>query len=165
VIQTLDPGQSVTLASPLGHDYTLTYEGMSSSRGPNMVWQAVALMSLDRNGKRVGSMTTEKRLYETQRQGSGPMTEVGIHSTPFEDVYIILANAPDLLGGAYENNPAAQRATFEFQINPLVGWIWYGGLVLTVGSLIALWPSQGPLPETRQARVRPEAVPATVAAD
>ena len=126
-----------------------------------MVWQAVALMSLDRNGRRVGSMTTEKRMYETW---PAPMTEVGIHSTPFEDVYIILANADDLIAGAYENDPAAQRATLEFQINPLVGWIWYGGLVLTIGALIAMWPSQGPLPEVRQVTARPEAVPAAVGA-
>ncbi|GMR12474.1 MAG: heme lyase CcmF/NrfE family subunit [Gemmatimonadota bacterium] len=162
VIQTLEPGQSITLASPLGHDYTLTYEGLSSSRGRNMVWQAVALMSLDRDGRRVGSITTEKRMYETS---PSPMTEVGIHSTPFEDVYIILANAEDLIAGAYENDPSAQRATFEFQINLLVSWLWYGGLMLTFGSLIAIWPSQGPLPAEKQTAARPEAVPATVGAD
>ncbi len=162
VIQTLDPGQSITLSSPLGHDYTLTYEGLSSSRGQNMVWQAVALMSIDRNGRRVGSLMTEKRMYETS---PSPMTEVGIFSTPFEDVYVILANAEDLIAGAYENNPAAQRATFEFQINLLVGWIWYGGLMLTFGSLIAMWPSRGPLPEVRKAEARPEAVSAAVGAD
>ncbi|MEE8146153.1 MAG: heme lyase CcmF/NrfE family subunit [Longimicrobiales bacterium] len=162
VIQTLNPGQSITIASPLGHDYTLTYEGMSSSRGRNMIWQAVALMSLDRDGKRVGSITTEKRLYETW---SSPMTEVGIYSTPLEDVYVILANADDLVAGAYENDPRAQRATFEFKINPLVGWIWYGGLVLTIGALITMWPSRGPPPQPRQAVSRPEAAPAMVGAD
>lgn len=127
-----------------------------------MVWQAVALISIDRGGRRVGSLTTEKRLYETS---PSPMTEVGIFSTPFEDVYVILANAEDLIAGAYENDPAAQRATFEFQINLLVGWIWYGGLMLTFGSLIAMWPSRGPLPEVRKAEARPEAVSAAVGAD
>jgi len=27
------------------------------------------------------------------------------------------------------------------QINPLVGWIWYGGIIITIGSLISLWPA------------------------
>ena len=26
-------------------------------------------------------------------------------------------------------------------VKPLVGWIWYGGLVLVAGAVIALWPS------------------------
>jgi cytochrome c-type biogenesis protein CcmF len=66
--------------------------------------------------------------------------EVGIRSTPLEDLYIILADAEDL-EGMVANDPGAQRIITEIQINPLVGWIWYGGIVLTIGSLIALWPA------------------------
>jgi cytochrome c-type biogenesis protein CcmF len=67
-------------------------------------------------------------------------TEVGIRSTPLEDLYIILADAEDL-EGIIANDPGAQRIVAEIQVNPLVGWIWYGGIILTIGSLIALWPA------------------------
>ena len=66
--------------------------------------------------------------------------EVGIRSTFLEDLYIILADAEDL-DGIIQNDPGAQRIVAEIQVNPLVGWIWYGGIVLTIGSLIALWPA------------------------
>ena len=34
-------------------------------------------------------------------------------------------------------------ATFKVIINPLVTWMWIGGLIALAGALIALWPSRG----------------------
>jgi cytochrome c-type biogenesis protein CcmF len=34
-------------------------------------------------------------------------------------------------------------ATFKVIINPLVTWMWIGGLIALVGALIGLWPSRG----------------------
>ncbi len=67
---------------------------------------------------------------------------MGVRETFFEDLYLILENVNDL-GGAFENDPQAQRATFEVQVNILVSWIWYGGFVLTLGAIIGMWPSRG----------------------
>lgn len=155
VTQTLDPGESVNIQSAFGHEYTLTYQGLSSPRGQNMLRQAVALMTVERNGVPVGSLTAEKRLYVTWE---APVTEVGIRSTPFEDLYLILARLEDL-GGAFENDASSQRATFEVQVNILVGWIWYGGFILTIGSLIAMWPSKASVTPAPR-RAAEERVPA-----
>jgi len=136
VRKVLNPGETVSIASPFGHDYTLTYEGISSSVEGNFDrW--VALMSVDKNGDRVGAMTTERRFYRTNRQ---MVTEVGIRSTPVEDLYVILADVEDF-EGMVGNNPDAQRIVVQVMVNPLVGWIWYGGVIITIGSLIALWPT------------------------
>jgi cytochrome c-type biogenesis protein CcmF len=35
-------------------------------------------------------------------------------------------------------------ATFRVIVNPLVTWIWIGGLIALAGALIAIWPSRGP---------------------
>jgi cytochrome c-type biogenesis protein CcmF len=43
-----------------------------------------------------------------------------------------------LLG--YEDT--GSKVTVQAQLNPLVGWIWIGGGVLTVGGLVALWPTR-----------------------
>ena len=48
---------------------------------------------------------------------------------------------------------AGGDATLRLLVNPLVVWIWAGGLVLTAGAAIAM------VPERRPARVR-EVVPA-----
>ena len=63
VVQTLDPGETISIESPFGHEYTLTYQGLSSPRGQNMARQAVALMTVERDGRPVESLTAEKVLY------------------------------------------------------------------------------------------------------
>jgi cytochrome c-type biogenesis protein CcmF len=141
VRQTMDPGESVSITSPYGHTYDLTYQGLSTSRSQHM-WQWVALMTVQRNGESAGALTTEKRHYLVNQQQA---TEVGIRSTPLEDLYVILAGLEDMQGAA-DNDPDSQRATFRFLVNPLVGWIWYGGLIISIGTLIALWPGR---PATR----------------
>jgi len=134
------PGDSVEVASPFGHTYTLTYESLSVSVGRgqrNLDWQAIALVSVARDGEPVGALTTEKRKYTTSDQW---MTEVGIRSNAQEDLYLILS-ALDDLQGAVSNDPTAQGIDLQVLVKPLVALIWWGGLVLTLGSLIGLWPS------------------------
>jgi cytochrome c-type biogenesis protein CcmF len=140
VRQHMMPGDVVEVASPFCHAYTLPYEGLSVSVGRgqrNLNWQAIALVSVEQDGRALGNLTSEKRQYFTSEQ---LMTEVGIRSTPLEDLYIILS-AVDDLGGALNADSSAQGVDLQVLIKPLVGWIWYGGLVLTVGALIGLWPS------------------------
>jgi cytochrome c-type biogenesis protein CcmF len=40
----------------------------------------------------------------------------------------------------YEGNPPP--ATFRFIVSPLVEWIWFGGLIVLAGGLLALWPAE-----------------------
>ena len=155
VRQTLEPGESALVQSPLGHSYTLTYEGMSTTRAlgsntnRNLAWQVVALMRVEKEGRPLGTLTTEKRAYIAQEQ---PVTEVGIRSAFLEDLYVILSDVSDMRG-ALMNEPAAQTATFTFLVNPVVGWIWYGGMILALGGLVALWPGAAP---ARLAAPQPE---------
>jgi cytochrome c-type biogenesis protein CcmF len=152
VQQTMQPGESTEIQSPLGATYRLTYEGTSSNvRDPeqNLAWQAVALVTVERNGRPLPPMRTEKRSYI--RPEGQQSTEVGIHSRPSEDLYITLADV-DLAGILARNDPEAQAATFTFMIKPLVGFIWGGLFVLIAGSLIALWPNaEKPKPSARRA--------------
>ena len=37
-------------------------------------------------------------------------------------------------------DPQTKRGTFRFHVNPLVMWIWLGGIVLVIGASISLWP-------------------------
>ena len=55
------------------------------------------------------------------------MTEVALHWTPTEDLYMIL-------GGVNEDGSASIQA----YINPLVSLVWGGGIVMVLGTLIAL---------------------------
>jgi cytochrome c-type biogenesis protein CcmF len=148
------PGDMVEVTSPMGHSYQLTYEGLSVSIGRgqrNLAWQMLATVSVAEDGEPVGVLTPEKRMYVTAQQ---PMTEVGIRSTPFEDLYLILAAVDDMQGAlnTASNDPAAQGINLQVLVKPLVSWIWLGCLILALGTIIALWPS------VERSRARPRAV-------
>ena len=139
------PGETAEITSPLGHTYNLTYEGMSPSQvnpsqsgSRNLLYQTLALFSVSRDGESLGTLSSEKRLY--QRPDDTWITEVGIRHAPLEDLYVILESAGLDLNSIFNDPNSPQRATFTFLVNPLVSFIWLGGLVLTLGGLIAMWP-------------------------
>ncbi len=132
------PGDVVEVASPMGHSYQLTYEGLSVSLANgqrNLLWQMIASVSVQADGEPAGILTTEKRRYVTSEQ---MMTEVGIRSIFTEDLYLILSAVDDPQAAL-----AAESEGIDLQvlIKPLVGWIWFGTLMLVLGTVIALWPS------------------------
>ncbi len=142
--QTLEPGESATITSPLGSEYILTYESLSTNLNDaslNLNWQAVTLFTVTKDGEPLPPMTTEKRSYMKPTGTSS--TEVGIRSTPVEDLYITLADV-DLERAVGLRDGNAQAATFTFMVKPLVSWIWTAAFVLTIGTLIGLWPSGDP---------------------
>ena len=59
-----------------------------------------------------------------------PSTEVGIRSTLQEDLYIVYAGSV----------AGTEEAVYRFSLNPLVLWVWIGGVVLVAGGLITMWP-------------------------
>lgn len=137
----VQPGDVVEVTSPYGHTYSLTYEGLSISVGRgqrNLIWQAIATVSVEQDGRPLGIMNTEKRQYTNRN--TQPMTEVDIRSTLREDLYLILSGLNDT-NGAINNDPTAQGIDLQVLIKPLVIWIWIGCVLLVIGTMIALWPS------------------------
>ena len=160
------PGDVAEVTSPMGHTYALTYEGLSVSLNNgqrNLLWQAIATVSVTKDGEPQGILTTEKRRYTTQEEGAPPMTEIGLKSYPLEDLYLILS-ALDDIQGAVSADSEAQGLDLQVLVKPLVSWIWLGCLMLTAGTLVALWPS---VDRRRAAETgsEPTAEPATAAAD
>ena len=157
VEQELVPGEAMTVRSALGSEYRLVYESLSHSRprvGENVAendWRWTALMTVYRDGERIGVLRPERRFYPVMEQSS---TEVGISSSVLEDLYVI---PKDLQSGT-------DRATFEVKVLPLVPWIWYGGLIVAIGTLVALWPPRGaPVPSPAKQRAVRRPVPAEAA--
>ncbi len=106
-------------------NYRLRYEGLSLKRTP-LLDSITAELSVSRNGVPVGKLWPEKRRYHKPVQ---PTTEVAIRSTLKEDLYAIFADFQ-----------ADGRASFKFLVNPLVTWIWLGGLILTLGTIVVYLP-------------------------
>ncbi len=125
------PGESIEVRSPYGHTYQMTHLGISQFEHLNRL-VSQATVQVERDGKPLGIMTSEKRqhvnsLGEAEFQ---PSTEVGIRSDLREDLYIVYAGS---VGGTEE-------AVYRFTVNPLVLWVWLGGVILIAGGIITMWP-------------------------
>lgn len=123
---------SVTLAkgerAAIGR-YELVFQGMESNRQANLIEFAgvVDVYSLD-SGKQVETLYPKRNIYD--KTPDMPTSEVGLHMSPIEDIYVVL--------NGWDNGGAS--ATFTIYINPLTAWMWVGGIVLVIGTLIAAWP-------------------------
>jgi cytochrome c-type biogenesis protein CcmF len=73
-------------------------------------------------------MFPEKRFYKKQQQ---PTTEVALRSTLIEDLYLVL--------GSYDEKSGLM--TLMVFVNPLVNWLWIGGLVMVLGTVIVMSPT------------------------
>jgi len=126
----LRPGEATEIGS-----YRLTYAGLHERQEPG-VRVVQAQLAIESNGRVVDSAAPEKRFHKNfERQ---PSTGVAIRTTPLEDLYLVLAGwEPD------------GTASFLIFVNPLVVWLWLGGVLAGLGAFIALWPH----PEPRLATV------------
>src|SRR6476661_2871801 len=127
---TLKGGERYEATDPYGNEWRFVSQGVSRYDELNRQTTAV-LLDAYRNGKRVGVIKTEKRQYTDSRgvPTFQPATEVGIMEGVREDVYVVLA-------GVVGEDTAEMRITF----NPLVWWVWYGGMIMALGGLIVMWP-------------------------
>jgi cytochrome c-type biogenesis protein CcmF len=105
-------------------DYWVQFERIGSREDAHLRAQSADLR-VRQAGREIVMLHPERRLYRNPEQ---PTTEVAIRSTLTEDLYVILA-------GVNENG----SATFRFYVNPLVSWIWIGGVIFVLGALICLW--------------------------
>ena len=131
---TLRPGESVSLRSPYGSTYTFTHLGISQYDALNRQVTA-ATVEVQRDGHKLGLLSPEKRQHVDSfgRPTFQPSTEPSIMSMLREDLYSVL-------GGVVNGT---EQAVFRFTINPLVWWVWYGGMVVAFGGVIVMWPGGG----------------------
>ena len=73
----------------------------------------------------------EHRFYPSNQE-SGTM--VAIYSTLKEDLYVVYAG----------RSPDTNQPVIHAYLNPLVKWIWLGGAIVILGTLLALVPNQQP---------------------
>jgi cytochrome c-type biogenesis protein CcmF len=119
-IHTVDRGQEFQIG-----DYTLKYSNMETSSDDHMD-RLIATLQVSRGGEVIDELKPEKRFYRKPEQ---PATEVAFRSTLKEDLYVILGNLGD-----------NETATFQAYVNPLVAWLWIGGIVLALGTLVCVLP-------------------------
>ncbi len=110
--------------------YTFTFTGLEEEKASNHD-SMFANVLVEKNGKVIGTLLPRMNFYNAvSGRDMGPTTEVGLHSNLREDVYVVF--------NGWEQN--GELGAFEFFVNPLMLWMWIGGLVMIAGTLFALWP-------------------------
>ncbi len=84
-------------------------------------------VALLKNGKVVAAMAPRQNFYA---QSDQPYPSPDVRSRPTRDIYL------NLMAFAQDGSTATVRAMVE----PMVGWIWFGGGMMVFGVLVALWP-------------------------
>jgi cytochrome c-type biogenesis protein CcmF len=119
-IQVMKPGETVNVS---GYDYT--FEGAREVPGPNYT-ATRGTFTVRHGGDVVVSLQPEKRVYPVEGR---PTTEAGIHSTFLGDLYAVIGEPQAGTPGAYVT---------RIYFNPLVAWMWAGGLLMMLGGMISL---------------------------
>jgi len=129
-------GESMQIGS-----YTLTFERLDQYPAVDKQITA-AQVTVTQNGQRLGTLVPTREFYSKSQQ---PMTIPAVRTTLGEDLYLIVAG--------WEDN--GSTATIQATINPLIVWLWIGGALFIISTLVAAWPER----ERRQVLV-PRPVPA-----
>ena len=116
-------GEQLTLGR-----YVMTYDGLDEFVTDDDRQVARATVSVYRDARLITQLHPRRDFYFASSQ---PMTIPGVRSSVEDDLYVLLVDWEPI---------ASNGATFKLYVNPLVNWIWVGGLVFILGTLVAAWP-------------------------
>ena len=109
-------GEEIELAG-----YTFVLENVADVQGPN--YQAMrGSVNVTKQGSPVIILYPEKRIYTVQKN---PMTEPGIQTGVFRDLYVSL-------GEQIDDNEWG----FRIYYRPFIQWVWIGTLLMAFGGLL-----------------------------
>ena len=129
---TLREGESMKI-----NDYVLNYKKFDAYKTANKevfattldVWKDLGNNQFTKLGETVAEKDFHPNPYKDEKENQ-PTTEVGLFWNLKEDLYVILS------GYDYKT----RVASFKVKVNPMVVWIWIGGLVSSLGTVIVMWP-------------------------
>ena len=119
---TLHRGETAELAG-----YRVRFDGLTAVEESNH-FKVVGAFTVS-NGRVLGVLRPAKKFYP---QEQAPIAYVDYRLGLREDLYLVL--------GDFARD--GSQATIKLQVNRLVSWIWIGGLVLTLGALLAILPER-----------------------
>lgn len=134
---TIRQGESLTLGK-----YTVTYDSLDVFNTADNRNVARAVVSVFKNDRFLIELHPRRDYYYESQQ---PMTIPGVRSSWEDDLYVLLVDWQPI---------SAEGATFKIYHNPLVNWLWLGGIVFILGTLVAAWPDKDPEAVAARERTR-----------
>ena len=121
---TMKPGDVLKIA-----EYTLRFDELEGYEEPHRFVVTANFSLLD--GERVIGRLDPRLNYYTARGGE-PITTPSVRSRPKNDLYTTLL--------AFEQDGSS--ATVSVIVEPLVSWIWVGGIIVALGAIVGLRPAR-----------------------
>ncbi len=134
---TLARGEQITLGR-----YTMIYDSLAIWDTPDGRNVARAVVDVYKDGKLVKQVYPRRDFYYDSQQS---VTIPGVRSTLEDDFYVLLVGWEPI---------GAQGATFKIYHNPLVNFLWAGGWVFILGTMVAAWPDREPELSRRRVPIR-----------
>jgi cytochrome c-type biogenesis protein CcmF len=116
-------GQSLSIGP-----YTIFCQNFDSPSNANYSSQR-ATLEVFRNGKSEMMLYPERRLFTASQVTE---TIVAIESSPLRDLYVVYSGI----------DPDTNKPVIHAFINPLVKFIWFGGIVVILGTGLAMFPER-----------------------
>jgi cytochrome c-type biogenesis protein CcmF len=122
----MKPGQTVLIGR-----YALTMNQLQEAAFPGyrQVWVD---LNVYQNGQPIDAISPGRQYHVNFELE--PDSQVALRSTPLDDLYVVLTG--------WQTDGSA---SFFIFVNPLVMWLWIGGVVFLLGALITLWPEGQPV--------------------
>jgi cytochrome c-type biogenesis protein CcmF len=108
--------------------YNLLLQSFDSKPEKNYTSERM-IVEVMKDGKPLMMLYPERRFFQTNEQ-SGTM--VAIYSTLRDDLYVVYAG----------QSPDNQLPVIHAYLNPLVKWIWLGGCIVVLGTIVTLLPNR-----------------------
>jgi cytochrome c-type biogenesis protein CcmF len=108
--------------------YNLLLQSFESKPEKNYTAERM-VVEVMRDNKPLMMLYPERRFFQTNQE-SGTM--VAIYSTLRDDLYVVYAG----------QSPETQTPVIHAYLNPLVKWIWLGGAVVVLGTIVTLLPNR-----------------------
>jgi cytochrome c-type biogenesis protein CcmF len=122
--------------------YRIQFEGLQGSQQPTH-FRVEGAFRVFNDGIDWGLLTPALKFFPAQQS---PVGRAVHRSTAGEDLYLILSGFSEL-----DRN----QATLKVLVRPLVIWIWIGGFVIALGTLVTLLPmGRKPAHEAEQVKVK-----------
>ena len=108
--------------------YNLLLQSFDSKPERNYTSERM-VVEVMQNNKPLMMLYPERRFFQTNQE-SGTM--VAIYSTLRDDLYVVYAG----------QSPETQTPVIHAYLNPLVKWIWLGGAIVVMGTIVTLLPNR-----------------------
>jgi cytochrome c-type biogenesis protein CcmF len=117
------PGESLTIGS-----YRILCQNFDQTANNNFQSER-ATLEVFRNGRSAMMLYPERRTYLASQVTE---TMVAIQTSPLRDLYVVYAG----------RSPESGNPVIHAYLNPLVKWIWFGGLIVVLGTGLAMIPNR-----------------------